>query len=101
MEERSTVVFAEECPALMPSWPIGGYGRGAWRGPEGVERLVKSDGEIVLVLAPHTLRYPQDDRRQHHGHVLRDVGVAVVLVLLRVCLQIVLQDEHALKQQPV
>ena len=59
-------------------------------------RQKQSESEIVFVFAVGVLRYPEDDGREHKGYVLRDVGVAVVGILLGVGGDYIFQDQDGL-----
>ena len=54
------------------------------------------NGQRVLVLSANTLGDPKNDGGEHEGDVLRDVGVAIVGILLGVVIEDVLEDEDGL-----
>jgi hypothetical protein len=61
--------------------------------------LITLQGQVIFILATRALCQPEDEGRQHEENILRDVGVAIVLVLLGVVAHDVFEHENTLRDR--
>jgi hypothetical protein len=55
-------------------------------------------GKAIVIFSLRVLCDPEHNCRQHQGHILRDVGVAIVCILLRVVLHDIFEHKKGLKE---
>lgn len=60
--------------------------------------LRTSESQIVFILATGIMGNPQNNSRKHESDALRNIGVTVIVELLRVVVQDILQNQDSLEK---
>lgn len=63
------------------------------------DSLQTSERQIVFILAAGVMGNPQNNSRKHESDALRNIGITVIVELLRVVVQDILQNQDSLEKE--